>query len=382
MTKFLVACAAWLALALPAPAAAADVCPLLRAQVQSPVVSTRIAAAACEEHQLWFRPFIDLEGRYAGSRVREAETALLANGQPAWLRVVDYWRGSGTLASASMRPGANDCAYAGMAGGYASPACRAFVVDTPWSAAFVSWVMRRAQVPGFDGSASHVSYVRDAYRDPTGNAYRVANPVATRPAQGDLLCSVRAASRVYGFAGLATLLSSQGSGLGMHCDIVVAVNPDNDHMAYLVGGNVLDGVTMRLLRLTPGGQFADLPMRSPGEPECSPDAPAACNANRQDWAVLLQLRPPQELAGLVPAMPMAPSAVPQPQPSQQCCVNCVVGSGIPRCPAGMPAPVPARPASPVPATPVRPAAPTPCCVNCVVGSNVPRCPAGATPSEP
>lgn len=360
-----------------AAACAADVCPLLRAQAQSPVVSTRIAAAACEEHQLWFRPFIDLEGHYAGSRVREAETALLANGQPAWLRVVDYWRGSGTLASASMRPGASDCAYAGMAGGYASPACRAFVVDTPWSAAFVSWVMRRAQVPGFSGSASHVSYVRDAYRNPTGSAYRVANPVATRPAQGDMLCSVRAASRVFGFAGLATLLSSQEAGLAMHCDIVVAVNPDNDHLAYLVGGNVLDGVTMRLLKLTPGGQFADLPMRSVGDPECSPDAPSACNASRQDWAVLLQLRPAQELAALAPAMPMAPSGAPQSQPSQQCCVNCVVGSGIPRCQAGTPAPVMPRPA---PAAP--PVDPAKCCVNCVVGSTVPRCPAGTpTPRQ-
>src|SRR3546814_3350707 len=69
---------------------------------------------------------------------------------------------------------------------------------------------------------------------------------------------------IYGFGGLAGLLSSNESGLGMHCDIVVAANPDNDGIAYLGGGNVLDGVTMRLLRLTPGGQFADLPMRSPG----------------------------------------------------------------------------------------------------------------------
>src|SRR3546814_9443593 len=64
---------------------------------------------------------------------------------------------------------------------------------------------------------------------------------------------------------------------------------------------------MRLLRLTPGGQFADLPMRSPGAPACSPDAPSACNASRQDWAVLLQLKPTQQLALLPPAMPMAPT---------------------------------------------------------------------------
>lgn len=371
MTKFLFAHVLWFALAVPAPALAADACPLLRAQTDSADVSTRIAAAACEEHQLWYRPFIDTEGRYAGSRVREAETGLLANGQPAWLRVVEYWRGSALLGSASGRPGASDCAHAGMSQ-YVSPSCRTFVVDTPWSAAFVSWVMRRARVPGFSGSASHVNYVRNAYRDPSGSAYQVANPVSARPQPGDLLCYVRIASRVYGFGGLAGLLSSNEGGLGMHCDIVVAANPDNDRTAYLVGGNVLDGVTMRMLPLTPGGQFADLPMRSPGAPECSPDAPSACNANRQDWAVLLQLRPGQELAQLPPAPLLVPSGTPQPQASPQCCVHCVVGSGIPRCLAGAPAPM--RPApSPAPAAPAR------CCVNCVVGSDIPRCPEGTPP---
>src|SRR3546814_3096716 len=80
-------------------------------------------------HQLWYRPFIDLDGRHAGSHVREAETGLLANGQPAWLRVVEYWRSSGLLGSASGRPGASDCGYAGM-NRYVSPSCRAFVIDT------------------------------------------------------------------------------------------------------------------------------------------------------------------------------------------------------------------------------------------------------------
>ena len=357
---------------------AADVCPLLRAQAGSQVVATRIAAVACEEHLFWYRPFIDLDGHLAGSRVREAETGLLANGEPAWRRVVDYWRDSGLLGQASMRPGASDCAYAGMSQ-YASPACRAFVVDTPWSAAFVSYVMRRAQVPGFTGSPSHVSYVRGAYRNPTGNAYQIANPVSARPMPGDMLCYVRVVSRVYGFGELAGLLSSSDSGLNMHCDIVVAVDPGNDRTAYTIGGNVLDGVTMRLLRLTPGGQFADLPMRGLSDPECSPDLPVACNASRQDWAVLLQLKPAQQLAQLAPPMPMAPAMVAQPaSPSQQqCCVKCVLGSGVPRCPAGTPASAPMRPAPPAPANPP----PTQCCVNCVVGSAVPRCPAG-TPAQP
>src|SRR3546814_4212446 len=96
------------------------------------------------------------------------------------LRGVDSDRLQGR---ASGRQGDSDCGYGGM-NRYVSRSCRAFVIDTPWSATFVSWVMRRAQVPGFNGSASHVNYVRDAYRDPSGNAYQVANPASARPQPG------------------------------------------------------------------------------------------------------------------------------------------------------------------------------------------------------
>ena len=48
-------------------------------------------------------------------------------------------------------------------------------------------------------------------------------------------------------------------------------------------------VTLRMLRLDAQGRFAELPMREAGDPPCSPDAPAQCNLNRQDWAALLKL---------------------------------------------------------------------------------------------
>lgn len=328
---------AWL-LAWPLGASAADPCPLLRMQVASPDPATRLAAVACEEHQVWHRPFIDVEGRYAGSTVREAETALLTNGEQAWRRVAGYWVGAGLLPRLQHRPGAGECAYAAY-GGAPSPGCRAFLVDVPWSAAFVSWTARRAALPGFEGSPSHVDYVRAAYRNPDTSAYRVANPVSARPARGDLLCYVRAANRVFGFAGLATLLSSEDSGLGMHCDVVVGAAAEGGNIAYLVGGNVLDGVTMRMLPLSAGGQFSGLPMRTLDDTPCSPDTPDACSANRQDWAVLLQLRPAQELAALQPAMPLVLPTAPAPvlpTPGQtsapMCCVECSVGDGLPRCP--------------------------------------------------
>ena len=114
----------------------------------------------------------------------------------------------------------------------------------------------------------------------------------------------------------------------MHCDIVVGAAPETPRV--LVGGNVQQGVTLRMLRLTPDGQFADLPMRMPGV-ECSPDEPRYCDANRQDWAVLLKLRPAADLARLPPPYVPPPSQVLPGAPVQQCCVNCVVGSGVPRC---------------------------------------------------
>ncbi|MCD9028557.1 DUF2272 domain-containing protein [Luteimonas sp. BDR2-5] len=326
-----------------AGASAADPCPLLRMQVDAPDPATRLAAAACEEHQLWHRPFIDASGGLAGSQVREAETALLTNGEQAWRRVAGYWLGAGLLPRLQHRPGADDCAFAAF-NAQPSAACRALLVDVPWSAAFVSWTARRAALPGFSGAPSHVDYVRDAYRQPETSAYRVADPRTVRPARGDLLCYVRVANRIFGFPGLATLLSSDDGGLGMHCDVVVAAAGEGSAQAYLVGGNVLDGVTMRMLPLTPGGQFAALATRTLDDPPCTPDTPQACDANRQDWAVLLQLRPAAELATLQPSPPLVaavPRPVPQPlDPSRpatpMCCVECSAGDGLPPCPGVSP----------------------------------------------
>lgn len=340
-----------------APAAAADPCLKLSAlAIRAPDVPSRIAAAACEEHRLWYRPFIDADGRIGSMKVREAERARLANGQPAWQRVIEYWRDSGLLWQA----GAGDCAH----GDLPMPSCRAFVVDTPWSAAFLSWVMRRAGVPGFDGSASHLSYVRRAYREPFLSPYRVANPQAAQVRPGDLLCSVRGTARVYGFNELAMVLSGGEPGLAMHCDVVVGIDVAADHerSAYLVGGNVFDSVTMRRLRLTPGDRFDQLPMRLASDPECTPESSYACDLNRQDWSVLLQMRPAEELAALRPALPMPPpqvllpptGAAPAPSfaapasqqvspgaamtspPEQRCCNHCDPEVGLPRCPVRPP----------------------------------------------
>ena len=75
-----------------------DACPALRSQLASADQATRIAAIACNEHLLWFRPFIDTEGRLASATVHEAEASHLADGaSEPWRRVAGYWRDSGLL---------------------------------------------------------------------------------------------------------------------------------------------------------------------------------------------------------------------------------------------------------------------------------------------
>ncbi len=318
-----------------ASANAADICPVARQQQFSGDQATRIAAIACNEHMLWFRAFIDSNGRMASSTVVEGETSRLSDGATeAWRRVAGYWRESGLLWQMSGFPGAGECGYAN-AGQYPSPSCRAFIIDNPWSAAFVSYVMKRADLPGFRASASHSDYVRDAYVRPEASPFLYLDPSVAKPAAGDMLCYVRVPSRAYGYAGLRQFFDAgTGDGLNMHCDIVVAANPGNDGKAYLIGGNVQQGVTMRLLRVNRNGNFWSLPQRFGGEAPCSPDTEGSCNFNRQDWAVLLKLKSPAALAQLPDATPVPrqPGMMPSPTP-QTCCTTCVLGSGVPRCPS-------------------------------------------------
>lgn len=321
-----------LTLMLAGNALAADQCPVLRSRQADPDIATRIAAVACNEHMVWYRPFIDSDGRLASSNVVEAESSELgASAGPVWRRVAAYWTDAGLLQQMGAHEGASQCAYADASMGTTAQACRGFVVDQPWSAAFVSWTMQRAGVPGFLSSASHFDYVRAARVNAQGSPYLFLDPVTTVPAAGDMLCYVRT-SRVYGHAGLIEAIDAGAKGLKMHCDIVTAANTAGNGKAYLVGGNVQQAVTMRVLNLNATGRFWSLPMRSQGDVPCSPDAPAACNFNRQDWAVLLKLKPQAELAKMGPTRLLPP---PRTAPSQpNCCVRCVLGAvpEIPRCP--------------------------------------------------
>lgn len=326
-----------------------DPCPALAQQQSDPQVATRIAAIACAENLRWKQPFIDSQGRLASASTYEAESSGLADGSSPWRRVAYYWQSSGLLRTVAQRPGALDCDDAGIDASRAGLSCRAFVIDTPWSAAFISWVAERAGVPGFTSSASHFDYVRAARANPARSPYDFVDPRTARLATGDMICYVRS-SRLYGMSGLAAMIDRGGAaGLPMHCDFVVGT--DGGH-AYTIGGNVQQAVTMRVLDINAAGQVWGLPQRGTDPTVCAPDQQASCSFNRQDWAVVLKLKPQEALARIGTATP--PGYLPPqdslPQAAPSCCVNCVLGSGVPRCPVpGTTTPSSTPPTSPEPA---------------------------------
>ena len=297
-------------------AAAAEACDVPPPYGLSPLALS-IRQAACNEHRLWFRPFIDREGRAASLGVTEAENEHLAdNGLIAWQRVAGYWRDSGTLNAMGGQPGANSC-IAPLGSRYTDSDCRAFLIDNPWSAAFVSWVMARAGVPGFNASPRHIDYIRQAYNG--GTPYRLADPADEKPTVGDLLCFLRDRRQTLSYPGLVQALGNGSVGhWKSHCEVVVSANMGGDRTLYLVGGNVLNTVAMRMLMLDRSGRI-ELPAARATETAgiavtCTPGREEECSFNRQDWAALLKLTATVPLAAPLQAPVAAPAVQTNPVP--------------------------------------------------------------------
>jgi len=325
------------------PAAAVEICDL-PSRYGLTAAAIAIVRTACNEHRAWDQPFIDTQGRVASLSVTEAERVPLAwDGPPAWSRVAAYWRESGLLQSVGDRPGARSCLSAD-GSRWSEVDCRAFLIDTPWSATFVSWVMTRAGVAGFPASARHMDYIRAAFRAQASDPYVFTDPENSKPEPGDLLCLLRGRDDVIGFAGLSAALARNGTlGWPSHCDIVIAANVGGDRTLYLIGGNVFNTVMMRKLPLDRSGRLVLPKALATGDGSedgigvalgCSPAQESQCDLNRRDWAALLKLRPtarlmappPQAMPSVSPAMPTStpmppgfprvvpPRPVPQSQP--------------------------------------------------------------------
>ena len=117
--------------------------------------------------------------------------------------------------------------------------------EYPWSAAFISWVMKTSGAGShFRYSTQHSVYISQAIRD-----HMKGNDVGFwgwrlnehRPAVGDLVCWARE-------AGVDFDHQKSGNYAG-HCDIVVEVTEDE---IFVIGGNVGNSVTRRPLALHGG----------------------------------------------------------------------------------------------------------------------------------
>ena len=274
-------------------------------QLSSPKNQAEYAVQiACREHQLWREPLIDAQGHLVKIGPMEAERDRLADGTPAWQRVLYYWQvgvGIERLFQGKGLPSASDNTVI-------ESLLRAQIVDTPWSSAFISYLMRSVGFADeeFHFTDGHIRYIKPAYlaeeNKSSPYAFHLLDPSKTAVKTGDLLCYVRENSRVFGPSDFRAWLAKNAHNsisLKTHCDIVVGVKKDR---AYSVGGNVVQSVTMRELQLNNRGILSNQyfePKRSDSwlvdllgdEADamvCNLDNPKNCNMNRHDWVALLR----------------------------------------------------------------------------------------------
>jgi len=199
-------------------------------------------------------------------------------------------------------------------------ALRAAVIDTSWSAAFISYVIKQSDVPAnaFQFSNAHRAYIYDAFaadaaelsNETQNRLYRACPISTTRPRVGDLLCQQREPAlgdlsdaevreRIRGeLAGPADKRTIRRT----HCEVVASIDPRARKM-YTIGGNVNQAVSARKLNLRGRGlKFSAMQKSRCGGasqwtlPQSADQAPHAsghgekCSLNDKKWFVLLQLR--------------------------------------------------------------------------------------------
>lgn len=198
-------------------------------------------------------------------------------------------------------------------------AIRAAIIDTSWSAAFVSYVIRESGVAAnaFKFANAHRVYIYDAFAasaaEPANAAgdrlYRACPLTTTRPRAGDLICQQREPALAGASAEavrerIRKELEGRTEARSIrrtHCEVVASVDGRARKM-YTIGGNVNQAVTARKLNLRRDLRFSAAQKGhcgGPGQWTLSPSAarpPLAsghadkCSLNDKKWFVLLQLR--------------------------------------------------------------------------------------------
>jgi Uncharacterized protein conserved in bacteria (DUF2272) len=192
---------------------------------------------------------------------------------------------------------------------------RAAIIDTSWSAAFISYVIRQSDVSvnAFRFANAHRAYIYDAFATSAAELTNEAGdrlyrgcPLTTRPRAGDLICAQRelALADASDAAVRERVRTELDSGTDTrsvrrtHCEVVVHVDAAARKM-YTIGGNVNQGVTARKLNLR-----RDLKISAAQKGHCGgagswtlpqPSAHTSharqkCSLNDKKWFVLLQMR--------------------------------------------------------------------------------------------
>lgn len=277
----------------------------------------RAVAEARLQHRLFGGQTIERDGglyrpgHHEGSWSREPGERLAA-----WQRVATFWQALSDADPPTLNTSVGRVARADVPAAAAGEPSRtdiatreallrAAILDTPWSAAFISYLMKTAGFsrPEFIFSRRHADYVQAAFTATTeesegriaGHAWRACDPATTPPRIGDLLCATRGSSAgITRFDALRAVMAGRrlDQPLPMHCDIVVHADQVPGGSIEVIGGNVLHSVTMTRMALDANqvldGQYiarGDVAQPcAPGEPSCRG------HLGRKAWVVLLQFR--------------------------------------------------------------------------------------------
>jgi hypothetical protein len=198
-------------------------------------------------------------------------------------------------------------------------ALRAAVIDTSWSAAFISYVVKESGVGpnAFQFSNAHRSYIYDGFAASVaeqgnisaGDKLYRACPLATKPRVGDILCQHRESKfNEMSDEAVRELARSELAGppeartiRRTHCEVVAHIDAPA-RKVYTIGGNVNQAVSARKLNLYGRGlKFSGAQKGHCSRGEWTLPGPAGqsshggghtqkCSLNDKNWFVLLQLR--------------------------------------------------------------------------------------------
>jgi hypothetical protein len=311
-----------------------------------------IAQAAIDEFNHFGGHEIDSDGRIFHFGLTEAEheeddggSAKSSLGRLGWWQVWKYWRALYGDKAASMvevrgyndaststqddqstevlRPSADDLLRA-VDGLSDAPTrevvresiIRSAIVDTSWSAAFISYVVKQAGVAPdlFQFSNAHRAYIYDAVATSAAEVAKTTDPHiyracplgSTKIRVGDMICTQRESKLAdMSDADVRERIRGELSGdpaarsiRRTHCEVVAYVDA-GARKVYSIGGNVNQAVAVRKMNLRRDLKFSEAQGERCGGPGHWTLPPAAgekphvegkCSLNDKKWFVLLQLR--------------------------------------------------------------------------------------------